>query len=118
MGHGFYLFYLTPHFTLVYFESNVGLKNALKRWTNAGGRAEVRSAVEFHIQRYVDIGRHFNTDNDHDNDNESKKKNFISWTLRISMWHMELYGVSAGRVRQDGTLIKSLLSKITFLAKV
>ena len=30
MVHGFYLFYLTPHFTLVYFESNVGLKKRLK----------------------------------------------------------------------------------------
>ena len=71
MGHGFYLFYQTPHFTLVYFESNVGVKNALKKGSNAAGRADLRSAIEFHIQRDVDIGRHFDTDNDNGNDNES-----------------------------------------------
>ena len=64
-------FLLDSSFHLIYFESNVGLKNALRKWTNAGGRAEGRSAIEFHIQRYVDIGRHFNTDNDNGNDNES-----------------------------------------------
>ena len=61
---------MAPHFTLVYFESNIGLKNALKLCSNAVDRAEVRSAIEFHIQRYVDIDRHFNTDNDNDNDKD------------------------------------------------
>ena len=116
MGHGFYLFYLTPHFTLVYFESNVGLKNALRKWPNTGNRAKVRSAIEFHIQRCVDT--HFNTDNDNDNDkdkdndSESDKVTLICWIFRISkMQHMELYGVSAGRVRRDGMTKKSFLSK-------
>ena len=80
----FYLFSLTPHFTLVYFESNIGLKNALKLCSNAVDRAEVRSAIEFHIQRNVDIGRHFNIGNDNDNDNKSDKVTFICWIFRIS----------------------------------
>ena len=43
------------------------------------------SAIEFHIQRYVDIDRHFNTDNDNDNDkdkdndSESDKVTLICW---------------------------------------
>ena len=79
MGHGFYLFYLTPHFTLVYFESNTGLKNAQKLCLNAVDRAEVRSAIEFHIQ-----SRHFNIGNDNDNDYKSDKVTFICWIFRIS----------------------------------
>ena len=76
------------------------------------------SAIEFHIQRYVDIDRHFNTDNDNDNDkdkdndSESDKVTLICWIFRISkMQHMELYGVSAGWVRRDGMTKKSFLSK-------
>ena len=44
------------------------------------------SAIEFHIQRYVDIDRHFNTDNDNDNDNdnESDKVTLICWIFWIS----------------------------------
>ena len=43
--------------------TNVGLQNALKKRPDA-------AALEFHIQRYVDIDRHFNTDNDNDNDKD------------------------------------------------
>ena len=35
------------------------LQNALKKWPNA-------AALEFHVQRYVDIDRYFKTDNYND----------------------------------------------------
>ena len=59
-------FLLDSSFHLIYFESNVGLKNVLRKWPNTGDRAKVRSAIQFHIKRYVDIDRHFNTDNYND----------------------------------------------------
>ena len=60
------------------------IKEAPKKWTNTGGRAEVRSAIEFYIQRCVDIGRHFNTDHDNDHDNENNNVTLICWIFRIS----------------------------------
>ena len=56
--------------------TKVGLQNALKKWPNA-------AALEFHIQRYVDIDRQFNTDNYNDNDNESDKVSLICWIFRL-----------------------------------
>ena len=80
----FFYFLLYSSFHAGYFESNIGLKNALKLCSNAVDRAEVRSVIEFHIQRNVNIGRHFNIGNDNDNDNKSDKVTFICWIFRIS----------------------------------